>query len=632
MSDEDSSDVPPLPRSQATPRTQSRPFTTPKKGKNVPPTPNTSTPTSARTSSLVDGDRFREEIYPFLRDDLKHQKKVIPFDMWVELILNAPRAQILRWTTSLSKPFRDDEIILTAMEDYCTATLETKRYDPWTRIANQIVSTAHKYIPDIPARGLPDLFFVRNDPVVVKGRRPHYAQRKPDVLAVLHSTLIALQTKSDPSVAKKKSTTGEDISGSVYPTSNISWLDIISCVEFKAGDQETLLTDWTEWVLSPQAEDISSSRWEHPHNSTMVSIDRLDTPIHAHLVLSSLKEHPEVPSQPDADDMSVHTSNESVIPSRDNKRKSTTTMTSASKKSKPAENEENSQKVDVPQSVEEQVASYALELLGDTSGIRRHCLLTTIDGPELQLWYYDAGGIIQSGSMNWIKEFPKFAAIMVAFASLDASGWGVGLPTLVPPSIRPSAPFSLPTSLEGYSTTMSYPPQADSRDSETKVQVILGKEVMSQYSLLGRRTTVYEVSTNPKISNFPLVLKMSMQAGGRIPEYELLNEATAKGVEHLPKALTWTEKGTEWRLSSGIWGKVFPNNEGDREYEERHQRIIIFAKYIPLENVINAANMHNVFLQLIDCEYCQVDITLIYFFLTLICIRTFRSRLLEAQG
>ena len=277
MSDQDSSDVPSLPRSQATPRTQSRPFTTPQKGNNVPPTPVTSTPASARTSSFVDGDRFREEIYPLLRNDLKYHKKVIPIDTWIECILNVPRAQILRWTTSLSEPFRVDEVILSAMEEYCTATLETQCYNPWARIANQIVSTAYLYILDIPARGLPDLWFVRNDPVIVKGRRPHYAYRKPDVLAVLHSTLKALQNERDPSEVDEE--TDNDITDSVHPTSNISWLNIVSCVEFKASDKETLLrvySEWKEWVTLER---------EHPHKSTVVSIDRFDEPIHTHWVL-----------------------------------------------------------------------------------------------------------------------------------------------------------------------------------------------------------------------------------------------------------------------------------------------------------------------------------------------------------
>lgn len=112
---------------------------------------------------------------------------------------------------------------------------------------------------------------------------------------------------------------------------------------------------------------------------------------------------------------------------------------------------------------------------------------------------------------------------------------------------------------------------------------------------------MYEVSTTPRISSVPLILKMSMQSIFRTPEYELLNDATAKGVQHLPKALMWTERKTEWRLSHGVWGKIFPDNEGGKEYEDRCQRIIIFPKYTPIKHVLRATNLHSIFMQLIDC-------------------------------
>ena len=266
------------------------------------------------------------------------------------------------------------------------------------------------------------------------------------------------------------------------------------------------------------------------------------------------------------------------------------------------EEDDHSEPGDILQTVEEQAASHALEMLANTGGTRSHCLQLTIDGPELQFWYYDSGGVIRSESMDWIKEFSKFAAIMVAFASLDASGWGVGIPNLVPPRSQSPALLTPPTSLTGYSLTMPYCTREDGEDVRREVQVLLEKEILTQYSLVGRRTTVYEVSTTPRISSVPLILKMSMQSIFRTPEYELLNDATAKGVQHLPKALMWTERKTEWRLSHGrVWGKIFPDNEGGKEYEDRCQRIIIFPKYTPIKHVLRATNLHSIFMQLIDC-------------------------------
>ena len=129
----------------------------------------------------------------------------------------------------------------------------------------------------------------------------------------------------------------------------------------------------------------------------------------------------------------------------------------------------DSEAEDILETVEDRAAGCALAILSSTSNTRQHCLQLTINGPELQLWYYDAGGIIRSEGINWIREFPKFAAIMVAFASLDASGWGIGIPNLVPPRSQSPALLTPPTSLTGYSLTMSYCTREDGEDVRREV-------------------------------------------------------------------------------------------------------------------------------------------------------------------
>ncbi|KAJ3487013.1 hypothetical protein NLI96_g3838 [Meripilus lineatus] len=247
----------------------------------------------------------------------------------------------------------------------------------------------------------------------------------------------------------------------------------------------------------------------------------------------------------------------------------------------------------------EELASYALELLSSTSGTRTHCLQLLVDGDRLRLWYYDAGGIIRSEWMYWIDYLPKFAAIIVAFAQLGMSGWGVGgIPTLKPPS-SPRPPTSpLPKSLSGYTLTMTH----KRKDGvEEDVKVTLQDEVYSQYCLVGRRTIVYGVTTEPKISEKPLVLKMSMQESDQTPENEFIEHATNSGVDHLPEVHMWSTKESEWHLSSGVWGPLFPSDDGNREYRDQSQRLIVFTKYKPIEEIIHPRNMHHIMMRLIQC-------------------------------
>jgi len=173
---------------------------------------------------------------------------------------------------------------------------------------------------------------------------------------------------------------------------------------------------------------------------------------------------------------------------------------------------------------------------------------------------------------------------------------------------------------------------------------------------------VYEIDTAPKISDKALVLKMLMQVCGRIPEQVILDRARAKGVRHLPEVHMHSETSSEWRLSHGVRGRIPKSakqkvkrkgkgvgtaKEGDEEkekskgkqrtekdkakakepepepkddvtgregdvsggeadnseeyYGDRSQRLIVFTKYTPLEQVLNAENMDPLFMQLLDC-------------------------------
>ena len=292
---------------------------------------------------------------------------------------------------------------------------------------------------------------------------------------------------------------------------------------------------------------------------------------------------------------------------------------SDAKRPKPYSQETGLSTEGVRQSDSEKMASYALELLSCTSGTRTHCLQLYVDGHRLKLWYYDAGGIIHSEWMYWMHDLPKFAAIIIAFAQLNMGAWGIGdvpnlkPPPTPPPSDPPSPTNPLPKSLFGYTLVMS----REAEDgSPQQVKVTLQNEVFTPYTLVGRRTIVYDITTEPKISEKPLVLKMSMQASSRIPENEFLEDAKEKGVDHLPEVHMWSTKKSEWRLSQGVWGKLFPLQDATKEpedanqepedasktYEDRCQRLIVFTKYKPVEPILCAANLHNIMMQLIDCK------------------------------
>ncbi|KAJ3487009.1 hypothetical protein NLI96_g3836 [Meripilus lineatus] len=366
------------------------------------------------------------------------------------------------------------------------------------------------------------------------------------------------------------------------PTADICWQDIWACVEFKMESDAPL----------KEIFQTLEERYEDGHVVEDASSDTLSEIAHpiGNSSTNSLKRK--------ADDSPGGPSD--------------------AKRPKPDSQETGLSTEGVRQSDSEKMANYALELLSCTSGTRTHSLQLYVDGHRLKLWYYDAGGIIHSEWMYWMHDLPKFASIIIAFAQLNMGPWGIGdIPNLKPPPIstpsNPTSPTSpLPKSLSGYTLVMS---REAKNGSPQQVKVTLQNEVFIQNRLVGRRTIVYDIKTEPKISEKPLVLKMSMQASSRVPENEFLQDARSSGMDHLPEVHLWSTKESEWHLSQGVWGKLFPLQEANKEpadatkepedvseqYEDRCQRLIVFTKYKPVEGILCAQNLHYIMMQLINC-------------------------------
>ena len=268
---------------------------------------------------------------------------------------------------------------------------------------------------------------------------------------------------------------------STEATSNRAWHDVVSCVHFTREGSVALkdsYSDWESW-LSPAAGRMPPSE-KHRRRAAGVSTAFRYVMHYAHDNVSQLEDplHVTTPPMP----ISAPFPRMAVTPlairlSPGRKRKMDGATFPLRNRAKMEEQGNHSEAEDILETVEDRTACCALEILASTSSTRQHCQQLTVDGPEFQLWYYDAGGIIKSERINWIREFSKFAAIMVAFASLDASGWGIGIPNLVPPSSRSPTPFVLPTSLTGYSLTMAYRTQEDGTDIERNAELNWGKRL-----------------------------------------------------------------------------------------------------------------------------------------------------------
>ncbi|PSR77258.1 hypothetical protein PHLCEN_2v7993 [Hermanssonia centrifuga] len=123
------------------------------------------------------------------------------------------------------------------------------------------------------------------------------------------------------------------------------------------------------------------------------------------------------------------------------------------------------------------------------------------------------------------------------------------------------------------------------------VRVILKAPIFSQYSLVGLRTFLYDIETSSGVADTPLVVKMSYQVVGRMPEDKVLAIAHKAKVGHLPKAYMTRDL---WKMSDGVRqifyerSKELSENENEiATYEDRVLRALGYTKYLPSKNLFS---------------------------------------------
>ncbi|CAL1697091.1 unnamed protein product [Somion occarium] len=510
--------------------------------------------------------------------------KFLDLGTWAGAVFGYDPETIQAWTAvMIEKKIVLDDVISNAVTRFMNAgefgKHEDELYAPFCEVANRVLQRAREIIPDLPAYPVPDLVLCRNAPVYIGACSQGDASRSPDIVLVSETTMRDLKNRNKYTKTK----------GQKYPTTGIDWSDLFSIWEMKSFNawnlkdyMARLRLDW-DTKLTKRRPEVEAS--------TSSGLYRGPDPAQLNRVVGPLSE----PGPEDNPLKRYYPDFNSADNSRPPKR-----LRMQPPESIPLALETEgeflaSKKLPVPEAYEDQMATYALEMLSCTRGTRLYFFQCLVMGDIVEFWYSDASGIVRSHQISWIREFEKFAAFLVAMACCDHSRFGMVVPNLSPPAedFNPSLP---PASLNGYSTTMKHPTIG------IDVKVTLGREVFTQYSLIGRKTCVYDVTTEPPISDEPLVMKMSLQSVCRTPEQDLL--ALAEGFpvsEHLPKVYMWTARATEWRLSDGVRGRFFKRNDEDKEYEERCQRFILFKKYKQLETVLSPQNMDHVFNQLLDC-------------------------------
>ena len=244
-----------------------------------------------------------------------------------------------------------------------------------------------------------------------------------------------------------------------------------------------------------------------------------------------------------------------------------------------------------------QSASYALELMSATQGTRLYCIGHILKDDVVVPWYYDASGSVCTDEpISMIHNFPRFAALVVSLACLDASRHGA----LSSPKIQwPSSgapPFPYPT-LTGCRVLVNREPDGE------PVHVTLGDHIFTQYCLVGRRTFIYVAHIeNGTDREADAVIKLSYQPVSREREQDLVAAASGHAVKHLPEVHM---AGDLWEMKGSARDAFFRASECPVPNEDRVLRAIVYHRYRPVRElfVVQCLLIPVMVDQMIDCEF-----------------------------
>ncbi|KAF9262504.1 hypothetical protein L218DRAFT_1077995 [Marasmius fiardii PR-910] len=260
-----------------------------------------------------------------------------------------------------------------------------------------------------------------------------------------------------------------------------------------------------------------------------------------------------------------------------------------------------------PDHVRLQCAGYALEML--TSGrVRSHAFGMLVDGPNVQLQYYDRSIILRTRGISLFDQDERrlFLAALYRFTQFAPVDWGILLN-----ADEEDLGMSTKHEIEKKSRVdplagMEFTLEKDG----TRKRIRLVCLIFRSHGVIGRGTIVAEAVCICGGSGCEcdwggsLVVKISFPATSRVMEYELVSEALNKAVgehvwvkNHLPRIIwaqniSFGEDTPQEQLA-----KLFPD-----KYEERHVCITVQRKLQPIHDLVTPEEFAQVFYDILQCH------------------------------
>ncbi|KAF9258777.1 hypothetical protein L218DRAFT_876222 [Marasmius fiardii PR-910] len=239
--------------------------------------------------------------------------------------------------------------------------------------------------------------------------------------------------------------------------------------------------------------------------------------------------------------------------------------------------------------------------------VRSHAFGMLVDGPNVQLQYYDRSIIIRTCGISLSDEDERrlFLAVLYRLTQFTAMDWGVLL-NADEEDVGANAKEIEKESRDDPLTGMEFTLEKDG----IRKRIRLVRLIFRSNGVIGRGTIVAEAECICGSSGCecdwtgPLVVKISFPATSRVMEYELVSEALDKAVDdhawvknHLPcilwaQTISFGEDTPQEQLA-----KLFPDC-----YERRHVCVTVQRKLQPIHNLASHEEFAQVLYDILQCH------------------------------
>ena len=406
-------------------------------------------------------------VEPGVKTRLTASSRAVPLESWMSCVFGDVYSKVKSWERAItSQEWFTDDNVQAWLTEFCSSPTEDGRYAPLIKLNNYLMSRALASLDGVsyPIGGLT---FVDNSSHDVKKNGTSAARRRPDI--ILAPTLSAEETARR--IAEQQKRAGKTVGSSDKVICRRGWDEIVQWWELKRDPLNTLLADLdaVKAVVEARAgtaPKVRESQSLHVGTNAATSLQQTSTHIpheFTHPTDPPLAPRKEAfaPARPAggpgvASGTRLQGAAQRHQAVRSKKRRHDEVSREGSEGADSPETPQGSKRRKVsnecPQPVIDagvvQSATYALEVMSNTDGTRLHCLGHIMKDDSVTPWYYDASGMVCSAeSISMIREFPKFAAFVIALASLNSHHYGAMPSSVVrwPSGVAPPFPHPVIT-------------------------------------------------------------------------------------------------------------------------------------------------------------------------------------------